>query len=349
MSECAGKGLSGGPVPAGSRARRTRHGSPAAIAQETIEVRTTAQLRDLETDLFGDRDVAVVVIAQAEEGELPALNPEDVRRVVGPNARIYVVLSTSLLGRLTRVLGAGLSVYCGEVRVLWPGLSSRDDPADHPLVKALPGEPQKDTLRELELQFDLSRPHVRREIKQLDELRAMAEIELNDAKRRLAAIERDRHPTERVRDTAKASADNGDQSVGLVDLQTHAVEKHLQFLISREWRALPQASRIYRLGDYLLASDLLTKLAGRTERELEPVARVIALVASRCAPTGSDPIPRPMLTVPGGEQHTRSDGAEGWLCPLVRNHPRGAQLEYWMRPDGVIEVTDIHRIQRPVR
>jgi hypothetical protein len=124
-----------------------------------------------------ERAHAVVGVAPSLDEE-PVIAPPDVRAVVGERTPIYVLEGEFVLGRLKEELGSRLALAFDAVRVWWPDLSLRSDPGDHPLVVALEGEDEADTLAEFARQFDLSRPHVRREIALLEDCLALAEHNL---------------------------------------------------------------------------------------------------------------------------------------------------------------------------
>jgi hypothetical protein len=137
-------------------------------------LRLTAVLRSA-------RDHAVVVLTRLPEANEPVLPPEGVREIVGPAVRIYYVASDHALAHLRRTLGAKLTVPGGALRVWWPGLTLRSDPADHPLVVGLADEAPRELLAEFARQFDLSRPRVREELRSTEVARVMAEDQLRHA------------------------------------------------------------------------------------------------------------------------------------------------------------------------
>jgi DNA-binding transcriptional ArsR family regulator len=145
--------------------------------------------------LFADRLHPVVAFALCrEENDDVALWHEQVRRIVGSDARIYFIFDEFLLACLRDGLGRRLALTPGSARVWWPELSKRSDPGDHPLVLQLDGESPAETLAELARQFDLSRPHVRRELKLIEDARALAEHRLSEI------VEQDQKTAERLRD-----------------------------------------------------------------------------------------------------------------------------------------------------
>jgi hypothetical protein len=165
----------------------TLEDSPAIVDDEQ-------ELLDLQTHLLSaQRTHPVVALALGEEIEDVSLWHEEIRPIVGPHTRICFV-DEALLDRLREDLGRKLTLMPGAVRIWWPELSTRSDPGDHPLVLALEGEARTDVLAELARQFDLSRPHVRRELKLIEDARALAEHRLAET------VEQDQRTAERLRD-----------------------------------------------------------------------------------------------------------------------------------------------------
>ncbi len=158
-----------------------------------IPVETPGDLRRLCTDILSDRKEPVIGLTLDVDGE-PVLACSDVRAVVGPAARIYLIFNDDLLYGLREILGRRLAIDRGVVRTWWPGASARCDPADHPAVLALDGEPSRATLEEFAHEFDLTRPRVRAQIRLIEDARAFLEHELTRAR------EQDHKVHERLRD-----------------------------------------------------------------------------------------------------------------------------------------------------
>jgi hypothetical protein len=157
-------------------------------------VQTPADLRRLCADVLSRREQPVVAITLDFDGG-PVLACSDVRALVGPGVRIYLICNSDLLDGLRETLGSRLAVDQGAVRTWWPGAGARCDPADHPAVVALEGEPSRVTLEEFAHQFDLTRPRVRGQIRLIEDTRALLEHELR------RAHEHTRKVAERLRDT----------------------------------------------------------------------------------------------------------------------------------------------------
>jgi hypothetical protein len=157
-----------------------------------IVVSSEPRVRDMAAYLLSDeRHQPVVALAQSTEA--PMLAHELVRAVVGSGPRIYLVEHEFLLGRLMDVLGYELALPPGAARIWWPGLAPGSDPREHPLVLYLEGEPDSSMHEEFARQFDLSRPLVRREIKLIEDTRALAERELAQAREENRNMKIERH------------------------------------------------------------------------------------------------------------------------------------------------------------
>ncbi len=165
----------------------TLEDSPTILSEEPELLDLQAQL------LFAGRAHPVVALAIGEEVEDAALWHMEIRQIVGPDTSIFFI-EEYLLGQLRDGLGRKLALMPGSARIWWPELSTRSDPGDHPLVLALEGESRTDVLAEFARQFDLSRPHVRRELRLIEDARALAEHRLSET------IAQDQRTAERLRD-----------------------------------------------------------------------------------------------------------------------------------------------------
>ncbi len=127
------------------------------------------------------RTYPVVGLASSLDCDEPVIVASDVRRVVGPGARIYWLPTDELLQALKAEIGTKLALSPGAARIWWPALTRRSDPGDHPLVVGLDSESPTHMLAEFARQFALSRPDVRREIRLIDDVRALAEHRQEEA------------------------------------------------------------------------------------------------------------------------------------------------------------------------
>ncbi len=139
--------------------------------------------------LSGDRVQPVVGITSMVDSDELVLAPASVRATVGPFPRIYLVTGEGTLRGVSVGLGRELALLPGAARVWWPGLTERSDPADHPLVGRIDDEDDSAMLADFSRQFDLSRPAVRREIREIEDLRALLERDLAQERRQSQTLE----------------------------------------------------------------------------------------------------------------------------------------------------------------
>ncbi len=144
---------------------------------DCVLVETRLELECLCAEILGEREQPVVGLTLDADG-VPVLPYGGVRAVVGAGARIYLLGEDGLLHELREALGPRLALEPGAVRVWWPGAEARCDPADHPCVPVLEGEPSAAALEELALRFDLTRPRVRAHVRLIEDARAFVEHEL---------------------------------------------------------------------------------------------------------------------------------------------------------------------------
>jgi hypothetical protein len=159
-----------------------------------IPVETVQDLRRLCADVESRRDVPVLAATLGAGEDEPVLDCEQVRALVGEDVRIYLICGDDLLYDMREMLGADMALERGMVRIFWPGAGARSLAADHPGVIALEGESPEATMEELALQFDLSRPRVRGEIRLIEDARAFLECELARAQQHTHRV------AERLRD-----------------------------------------------------------------------------------------------------------------------------------------------------
>jgi hypothetical protein len=169
-------------------------GALEASDSDCLAVETMDDLRCLSADVLGRREQPVVGLTLDANEDAPVLACGDVRAVVGPGVRIYLIFSDDLLFGLRQMLGGRLAIDRGMARIWWPGAGARCDATDHPAVLALEDEPYQLTLGEFALRFDLTRPRVRGQIRLIEDARAFLEHELGRAR------EQNRRVHERLRD-----------------------------------------------------------------------------------------------------------------------------------------------------
>jgi hypothetical protein len=152
-------------------------GGAEASDPDYIVVNGVQELRRLGAEILAARELPIVGLAPGAAG--PVLTPSDVRALVGPGVRIYLIRGDELLAELADAVGPRLALQPAAARIWWPGARVRCDPANHPLVVSLEDERPGDTLEEFTCQFELSRPYIRRQITLIEDARAFLEQELS--------------------------------------------------------------------------------------------------------------------------------------------------------------------------
>jgi hypothetical protein len=159
-----------------------------------IVVNDEDRLRRLGHEILGERDRPIVGVTLRDGTHEPVLRASDIRPVVGDGVRICLLADDQLLRDLREMLGPRLRLDAGTLRIWWPAAAVRCDPADHPVVVGLEDEDYLDTLEEFANAFDLGRPHVRSEVRLIEDARAFLEREI------LCVQEYNRRIHERLRD-----------------------------------------------------------------------------------------------------------------------------------------------------
>jgi hypothetical protein len=172
----------------------------------------------IEETLLGERHWPCIVLAEYPDREEPLLPTAELRAIVGPEAQICLV-AEHFLPRLRATLGSRLAVNQGMARIYWPGLAPDSDEFDHPQVAVLDNEPVESALAEFSSQFDFSRPHIRREIKRIEDLRRMAEQRSARLSRKLQSRQLAASPTARAELVHTAEKHLGDKTLSRALLQ----------------------------------------------------------------------------------------------------------------------------------
>lgn len=171
--------------------------APAGHASDPdyVVARTIEDVERLCDEISDERDYPIVGLTLRRDSHEPVLRASDIRGVVGPGVRIYLLSSETLLSSLQEMLGSRLRLLAGAVRVWWPDAAGRCDPGDNPSVIGLDDEDYLVTLEEFAREFDLSRPRVRERVRLIEDTRAFLERELANTQ------EQSRKIHEHLRDT----------------------------------------------------------------------------------------------------------------------------------------------------
>lgn len=153
------------------------------VGRGSVLVATERQVWSIAACLLSQqREQPVLGLAVGGGVDQLGLSPVDVRAVVGPLPRIYVLNEERLLAVLAGLVGRPFALLAGTARIWWPGLALANDPAAHPLVIPLVDESGQGVRAEFARVFDLSRPVVRREIAEIEGARRQAEDQLRQAR-----------------------------------------------------------------------------------------------------------------------------------------------------------------------
>lgn len=298
-----------------------------------------------------------IVCVTSRDGEVdPAMDPDELRAIVGTGVDIYFVPTGPATRALEAALPARLQVFGGATRIWWPRVSGKSDPGDHPLIhepyevygswalqkfkkKWDAGPPSRpkpapSQVASLRRERDLARGQLRNTRK---ELRGM-EAELADAVAKLAGAER------QLRELRRELRDTGDTPAEQQQHKDPAAELHIR--ITEAWcDALPPADRRrHPLGPYLLGRDFLRTAREAPNVEMKRLAWVCAMVACGRAPEldGLD-LHRLRSSAGGGVAHRvrESDGAAAWRCAIKQNTPAGPRLHFWRLEDGSVEFANV--------
>jgi hypothetical protein len=329
-------------------------------------VRTNRELRALCALIMrADRDFPVVALTCRRHQRVPGLEPERVRRVIGPEVPLFVVAAGEDRA-MKALLPPRLGVFDGAARVWWPGVDEHSDPRNHPLFFDRSGACGGRIIGEIANEFrvrGLRVAHLSPEQHAVlqERLRERAERRIGElegtldvleqhswfrSEKVVAELEAKLETPEWSRGTA---ADVGLQEVGgesqsepassSTGIGSEFVElgEELHVSIVKQW--VQTLKGPYDWGEwpiqrYVVSDKFLRSLAGQS---LDEVAWVCAMVASGL-PRGSDTLAvERRVSETGSRTLVRADGAEGWSCTQSREGRAPVLLDFWVLESGVIE------------
>jgi len=326
---------------------------------EYITVDTDAEVDTLAGLILDPaRTEAVVCLTSRQRQGHPALDPADVRDVVGDGVPVYFLLTGPLTRELSAQLPPTLDVYGGAGRLWWPGVTGSSDPHDHPLIHDrydVYGTQALSRLRTAwargQQQVDAGSveqdSRVTLLIRERDEARsatsglraklAAVEAERDEAQTRAAKAERAVREQRRAARSADSSHEEPLDVDGETAFHVSVVEAWAEALSSSDHREHP-------LGRYRLGTAFLASLARLADPPIHRVAWVCAMVACERAQQIGGLALHPLRTGSRGDdsQHVRStDGAKGWRCALKRSTPAAPRLHFWKLDDGTFEFASV--------
>lgn len=305
-------------------------------------VRSELELRELVAYLrFEDRRDPVIAMTSGEDSDDPLLPYAPLRGVVGDRARIYMICNDLLLHGLAGAIGAPLALSKPGVRAWWPGVSVGGDPGDHPFTIALDGESEESLLEEFAHSFDLTRPRVRREIKLIEDIRALAERRLEETNRWTQLTEGAGNNASTggpARFGRRGAAEWNSRVAGALD-----TEERLHLLIGRAWvSAVTSADRrVYPLR-YVLSKGFVESVERQPSLQLERLAWVCAMAACRY-PHALRTLASHRLLSRASESATRErrDSAMGWRCLLPATEDGTSHLCFWVLANQTVEIVEV--------
>jgi hypothetical protein len=141
-------------------------------------VRTTADVERLCRDILSERDEAIVGLSHRTCVPEPVLRCCDVRTVIGAQTHVYMLAEEDHLSALRKLLGPGLGLDAGCIRIWWPGTRPGCEATAHPKIVGLENEGYLDTLEHFACEYHLSRPLVRAHVSLIEDARTLLAQEM---------------------------------------------------------------------------------------------------------------------------------------------------------------------------
>jgi len=347
-------------------------------------VQNHAEVQELaEVVLDPGREELVVVLSSRAKEQWPPLDVDDVRAIVGPGARIYILPTGGLSLDLNERLPGRLTPYNGSVGAWLPGFGPESDLREHPIVFDPTGEYGLRTLRQLayglrdallvrgvegqadpwlayrslqlvrvkdeaDLKIHGLQEQLTQALEERDEAAHRARDESDEAVRRARkerdqAIQREQHAERRLR---IAERDRGASQVSDQD-----PEGALRVLILERWlETLSDQERTgHPLGRYVLGAGFVRSAEGLTNLVRDRLAYVCAMIVCNrvedLAALAQSPVP------PNPHAHhddASLNGNQAWQCSLTRqdSHTPPA-VRYLQLADGTVKFTGMGSYKDP--
>ncbi len=261
--------------------------------------------------LDGARKLPIVCLSSRPGEDVPAFDPQTVRRAVGDKAILRGVRTGPATRYLDDLLPEHFGVFGGAARIWWPGIDEYDNPRRHPLILDKQGRYGTRALELLVEGFEAGAP--RYDKRRRDLLRAPRAAEPE----RLVGLA---IPDAVVRDRTRAH--------------------HL--LIVAAWLARDHdAGRRDRpMGPLAIGERYLASLGAVRDRIDAPAMAVLAARIASGKPGEADDLRVGAELDDDGTQVIREDDeALGWSCRIP--NVDGARLRWWTREDGAVELRDV--------
>lgn len=334
----------------------TRHVCGGIGSDGIIQVTSERLANALAAEVLNpDRYFPIICLTACAGEHTPALDPGQVRAIVGPHIPIYVITKFFLMMKLANRLPPRLGVLSGAARVWWPEVTQESVSAEHPrFFDPAKRDTVADGYRRLASEFHVpEHPELTIEQQLILSERGRAKEERRRAvEQRLAEQHRDRAERRRgdrhTPPAPHASTEGPEHTLHLAPPAEQGLldpEQRLHILIAFEWtqaQSSPADRHEHPLGRYTFGRQFLRSVQRKPAGvDMNRVARICAMVAcKRAAQAGCEPHPLRQGPSPTAPQWQRADGATAWRCAL-KGGPGGPRLHYWQPPDGTIEFASV--------
>ena len=349
---------------------------PSLPSPPYLLVHNHAEVQELaEVVLNPGREELVVVLSSRAKEQWPPLDVDDVRAIVGPGARIYILPTGGLSLDLNERLPGRLTPYNGSVGAWLPGFGPESDPREHPIVFDPTGEYGLRALRQLayglrdallvrgvEGQAD---PWLAYRSLQLVRVKDEADLKIHSLQEQLTqALEERDEAAQRARDESEEAvkrarkerdeALNGEREAarrlrvaerdgGAPEVSAQDPEGALMELILQRWlETLSVEERTqHPLGPYVLGHDFVRSAEGLTNLVRDRLAYVCAMIVCNrvedLAALAQSPLPQ---NSHAHHDHASLNGNQAWQCSLTRQDSQTPPaVRYLQLADGTIKFT----------
>lgn len=253
------------------------------------------------------RRVPIIGLSTRSHEDQPPFDPDEVRKIVGPEALIRIVKTGPATRTLDTRLPQHFGVFGGATRVWWPGVNKQADPRKHPRILDRQDRYGPRAYSILGEQFAAGPPEP---LPAVPQPRTASDDQISGL-----AI-----PAAVIRDRTRAH--------------------HLEIVAA--WLARDHAAgRLDRpMGPLAIGPEYLDALEQYRDRVSPAAVAVIAArIASGKGGEANDLDVQTELEADGSPLYRKDDGAACWNC-RIPDAP-GLRLRWWTRDDGAIELQDL--------
>jgi hypothetical protein len=324
--------------------------------RDIVTAETVEDVRSLANDILReDRQTPIVCLTSRSGEDVPAMDPTDVRGVVGRKALVWFVRTGDMTTMLQRRLGR-FGVTDGAVRIYWAGVGRDSDQRDHPLIHDPYHTYGIEMVKRLRHFWELG-PNAYNALptaiqKELELLRRQRTRGFAEAARLSKQVESLSAQLQRTKDRARRAeeqvrnADRPSREEPGRDLRSARGPRAEFFLmVAAAWAAALEREEHHArpLQRMTFHDEFLSDLARLTEGHRRRTARVCAMVASGRAAEIDGLQLHPLRTGQGptAPQTVREDGAKAMRCSVQRNAPAAIRLHFWQLSEGAIEFANV--------